>query len=235
MERFFIEQNLHPGPLKINDPETVYKMVVVLRGRPGDTVSVFGLNKKEFLAEIKTLDKKQVELQLGQAAEKNTEPGVTIILYPSLLKKNRFEMLLEKCTEIGVTTFQPIITARSVVKTEDSPQRWNKIAIEAAQQSGRTTVPKINSPIKLEQALKNIKDGKILVGAEQAASGNIIKQLSGLSKQLHLFIGPEGGWEPKEFELFKNYQALQLNLGARILRAETAAMVLSALCVYLAK
>jgi len=235
MERFFIDQPLQTGTLEITDEEQAFKISTVLRGNVGDKIAVFGSNQKEFAAQIKGINRKWVGLELGEEIRRGTEPATKVFLYPSLIKKNRFETVIEKCTEIGVAEFRPVLTERSVVKTDEPPERWRKIAIEAAQQSGRLIVPEIKAPVPLREALEKIQSGKIVVAAEKQQRTNPAEILPQAGQEFHLFVGPEGGWFPEEIELFKKYDPIILNLGARILRAETANIVFSAFCIYLGK
>src|SRR6185369_6346921 len=132
-----------------------------------------------------------------------------------------------------------VISDRAVVHTETSPARWEKIIIEAAQQSGRVRIPKIHDPQKLHDVLEQLAQNKaqIVLAAESAGQQNIAEAVTKLdpTKPINLFIGPEGGWTDAEIEAFEKLGPLKLNLGSRILRSETAAMVFSAFCVYLLK
>lgn len=241
MERFFIDHPVAQGRLEITDQEQIHKISTVLRGTSGSEISVFGSNQKEFRARIENASRKLVTLELQEEIERSTEPRRKLFLYPSLIKKNRFEFIIEKCTEAGVFEFRPIQSARSIVKTAEPPERWRKIAVEAAQQSGRLAVPQIKPPASLQQALANIGSGRIVAAIEnrldeKQGSENPAELLAkAAGQELHLFIGPEGGWTPEEIELLKKYNPLILNLGARILRAETASIVCSAFCIYLGK
>jgi 16S rRNA (uracil1498-N3)-methyltransferase len=237
MERFFLNQKLAAGlNAEITDPEQVHKISHVLRLKKGAQILVFDAAGMEYLAQVKNADKKSVQILIEQTRETTAEPKIKINLYCGLIKKNRFEIILEKCTEIGVAQFYPIVSERAVVHTESVPQRWKKIIIEAAQQSGRKHIPEIHDPEKLQEILNKFPAGaQIVLASEQGGTKEIAKSIANLkpTENINLFIGPEGGWTSAELEMFDKAGAIKLNLGSRILRAETAAIVFSAFCIYL--
>ncbi len=130
--------------------------------------------------------------------------------------------MVEKCTEIGAAAFHPIIVERSE-KKDLNTERLRKIAIEAAEQSGKVTIPEIFEPTDLETAIKNF-DGQIFAldfgGKDLPAK---------LETKVGILIGPEGGWTDKERELFGKNKIASVSLGSQILRAETAAIAISSL------
>ena len=238
MERFFLNQKITQGQtITIEDAEIVHKISHVLRAKIGDEFKIFNGTGSEYLAKISAISKNAVALSVDATSNTNTESKIELNLYCGLIKKNRFETILEKCTEIGVTGFFPIISKRAVVQIESSPERWEKIIIEAAQQSGRTMIPKLHAPKNLSDMFEILKEdnAQIILASEAGGSQDVHVELQKLdiSKPINLFIGPEGGWSPEELEEFKKLKAITVNLGERILRAETAAMVFSAFCIYL--
>lgn len=234
MERFYFEHQIKEGE-RISDPEIIHKIKNVLRLRSGDLICAFDISGAEYTATLR-IEKDSLILEKLEQNSTDTEPGFELILYPALIKKSRFEWLIEKCTEIGVSKFVPIISERTEVRSEKADPRWKRIAIEAGQQSGRTKIPQIEAPQKLEKALNSIGEGQILVAAERQGSDNPAEKIQAAStKKLHLFIGPEGGWSDADLALFKPHQTMTISLGERILRAETAAVVFTAFCIYLKK
>lgn len=234
MERFYIPQKFHVGETEtITDQETLFKITKVLRLKPGGKIQVFNNEGFEYYATIIKTGKKELSIQIAEIVNNQAEAPINLFLYPSLIKKNRFEWMLEKCTEIGVRNFVPVISERSVIKKESAPQRWQKIIVEACQQSERVYIPAIQEPINLDQVLNSIS-GQIIIAQERTESSNINTALENIkfNEIVHLFIGPEGGWSQRELELFNKHKAVNLNLGKRILRSETAAVAISALLIY---
>lgn len=233
MERFYYNQALTGNAVLLTDPEIIHKIVSVLRLKRGNRIIIFDTAQKEFLVEITEVNKKTVGAGIVEERQPKSEPNIDLILFPSLFKKNRFEWMLEKCTEIGVSEFRPIITKRSMVKSETTPERWQKIILEAIQQSGRVKIPKLFAADNLSDALKNLS-GKIMVADENSKLSDLseISVLKESDKRINLFIGPEGGWDDQELNQFKKCGATFLNLGSRILRAETACLIFSAFCIY---
>jgi 16S rRNA (uracil1498-N3)-methyltransferase len=164
------------------------------------------------------------------------EPSVEITLYPALIRANRFDLILEKGTEIGVARFVPVIAARSLVQGNGEPsgarsERWRRIVVEAAEQCGRGRLPRVDAPVEFEDAVRGARGTKVL--PYESARGQLLgRYLRGLSRRpeaVSLFIGPEGGFEDEEVALAGDAGAAVVSLGPRVMRAETAAIVATAL------
>jgi 16S rRNA (uracil1498-N3)-methyltransferase len=165
-------------------------------------------------------------------------------LYQSIMKGDRFEWLLEKGTEIGVARFVPLITARAVVKPEaggNRADRWGRIVIEAAEQSGRGAVPIVDAPQRFADALANAP-GVLLLPYEaadertpdiDAGLNSDIDALFALS-EVSVFIGPEGGYEDAEVAAARDAGAAIVTMGRRVLRSETAGLVAATLVLHAA-
>ena len=143
-----------------------------------------------------------------------------VILFASLIKKDKFEWVLEKCTELGVSKFIPIISERSEKKGLNI-ERARKIIKEASEQSERGLMPEICEPISLEDVLVDLNCEAIALhlSGERFDSS----KLNNISK-LGLFVGPEGGWGENDIELFKKSNVELITLGSQVLRAETASV-----------
>ncbi len=228
MQRVYVSTTFSGNSATIEDLEIVHRLSSVLRMKAGDQFFVFDDTSSEYLTEITTIDKKKVSVGFVKKISRETESVHKLHLYPALFKKQRFEWMIEKCTELGVVGFYPVAAEHSVVQErEDSSaaERWNRIVISAAEQSERVVIPKIYSTQTLTAALQSAP-GKILVAAER--SGGSAKW-SPITEETSLFIGPEGGWSTEELDLFENAGATFLSFGKRILRAETACIAGSAL------
>jgi 16S rRNA (uracil1498-N3)-methyltransferase len=149
----------------------------------------------------------------------------------ALVKKDNFELVAQKVTEIGVTHIVPILCEHSE-KRKLNTERLNKIVLEASEQSGRGDIPTIHEVMKIEEVFQKgiLPQEKIVLHPEGDALG---KYMSGLHevKSFAVFIGPEGGFSPKEIELLKSYNVPVVSLGDQILRAETAAIAISSLLI----
>ncbi|MGH2444240.1 MAG: RsmE family RNA methyltransferase, partial [Chloroflexota bacterium] len=226
--RFFLPTECIQGDaVRLPDPVT-HQIRRVLRMREGERIVVLDGSGKEFTVRLKGGCGGIIEgVSLNLA-----EPRTRITLYQGLLKSARLEMLLQKCTEIGVYRFVPVLTKRSRVGDPGTArrQRFEQIVREAAEQSGRGIVPVIQETASLAQALRAAGlQGQIVIPWEEERGVSIQGVPLELDVEIGLFIGPEGGFTCEEIEEARELGARVVSLGPRILRAETAAMVASAL------
>jgi 16S rRNA (uracil1498-N3)-methyltransferase len=194
----------------------------VLRYRDGDQVVLFDGVEHERLYKITKIDTEGIHLELVTEFERKV-PDRHIYLFFSLLKKDKNDWVLQKCTELGVRNFVPIIAERSE-KTGFNLDRAEKIIIEAAEQCGRSDIPHVREPLLLETALQEYVDKVHLLVCDETLQKN--EQLD-ISQPIGVFIGPEGGWTENELKLFSGVNADHLYLGNLTLRAETAAVIAS--------
>jgi 16S rRNA (uracil1498-N3)-methyltransferase len=150
-------------------------------------------------------------------------PAKHIYLFWGLLKRDNNEHILQKCTEIGISNFIPLLTERTI-KREFNIERARKIVIEASEQCGRSNIPIVREPIHLEKALDEYVDKLYFLVCQE---GNESKTKLDF-KKYGLLIGPEGGWSDNEKKIFSDRKIPIMNLGDLTLRAETAAVVASA-------
>lgn len=191
----------------------------VLRLRPGDEVILFDGIKHERLYRIERIAPDAFHLILVTDFERKL-PSKHIYLFFSLLKKDKNDWVLQKCTELGVRNFVPIIAERSE-KTGFNMERAEKIVIEAAEQCGRGDIPSLRELMSLETALKEYKDKISLMVCDEELSGDVRIDNT---QPLGALIGPEGGWSEAEKKLFADNGVGHLSLGDLTLRAETAAV-----------
>lgn len=223
LHRFYIE----PERLElrqsiwVNEDGLKNQWLKVLRYRVNDQLVLFDGVETERLYKI-TIIEPQGGIKLDMVTEFERKlPDRHIYLFFSLLKKDKNDWVLQKCTELGVRSFVPIIADRSE-KTGFNEDRAKKIVIEAAEQCGRSDIPIVREPVKLQEALGTYRDELTLLVAEKTLPTSDISDAS--EKPVGIFIGPEGGWTESELEQFKEIGAGQLNLGQLTLRAETAAI-----------
>jgi 16S rRNA (uracil1498-N3)-methyltransferase len=208
----------------------------VLRLRRGDHVILTEGGRREYEVQITAISANALTATVVGDRVPPEDPDVHLTLYQSLIRANRFDLVLEKGTEIGVSRFVPLLTARSVVQENGEPvssrsERWQRIIVEAAEQCGRGRLPSITSPQPLEEALRAASGLKIMAWEAERATA-LVAQLRGLRERprnVSLFIGPEGGFEVREIDLARENGCLPVTLGPRVMRSETAGIVAAAL------
>jgi 16S rRNA (uracil1498-N3)-methyltransferase len=200
----------------------------VLRLKPGDEVSVFDGAGREFCARVAQARREFAELELQNETEPaRPESPLRITLAVALLKGEKFDLVVQKATELGVTKFVPLITRYADIKLRDEADatkrvvRWQRIALEAAKQSGRAWVPEVSAPTSLGSVLKN----PCFLFSEKEGHG--LTQIE--TEEITAIIGSEGGWSDEELDEARAAGAEITTLGGRILRAETAAITAVAL------
>ena len=193
----------------------------VFRYHEGDEVVLFDGVKSERLYKITQIEPDAIKLEMVTDFERKL-PAKHVYLFWSLLKKDKNEWVIQKCTELGVSNFVPIIAERSE-KLGFDMERAEKIAIEAAEQCGRGDIPHIREPVGLQEALAEYKGKVDLLFTDERQEEGGKRQDS--ENPVGVLIGPEGGWTEGELELFKQENLVSLHLGNLTLRAETAAVV----------
>jgi 16S rRNA (uracil1498-N3)-methyltransferase len=210
------------------DRERAHYLLDVMRRKVGDRVRLFNAEDGEWSSTIAAADRKRcrltVEDQLRAPAEEETGP--TLLFAP--IKKARMELLVEKATELGVGRLLPVRTRRSVVDRINL-ERLQTIAIEAAEQCERLTVPEILELQTLDRVLDAWPDDVLLYVADETGGGEPLLQALQPARPAAFLIGPEGGFDPAELARLGEHPAVvKVDLGPRILRAETAAMAVLA-------
>jgi 16S rRNA (uracil1498-N3)-methyltransferase len=237
--RFYIE----PPALaddRITLPDALaHRLSRVLRLRAGDEVALFDGTGDEARVRLEEVTDRRLVAVVEERYEAPHESHTRVRLYQSITKGERFEWLLEKGTELGVSAFVPLVTARAVVKTAaegNRADRWRRIVVEAAEQCGRGAVPAVESPQPFAEALASAR-GLLLLPFESAGhtAPNIraaidadVDALFALG-EVSLFIGPEGGYEDAEIDQATAAGAKIVSLGDRVLRSETAGLVAATL------
>ncbi len=226
LHRFYIKQNIEKGKeIKIDNPELLHQWLKVFRLGSSDRVIIFNGNGMEYEGYFRIFEKKEAVLFLDKENLIKNVPKVELHIFQSIIKKDNFELIAQKCTEIGVSAFHPIISERSE-KKDLNIERINKIVTEASEQSGRGSVPEVFSPASLEDSIKDFS-GDLFTLDFDGKSFSSIKPKNG--DKIGLLLGPEGGWSDKEREFLKERGIKSVSLGDQILRAETASIVASAL------
>lgn len=244
MNRFFIPRSDIRGDQVILGGKQAHQIRNVLRMKPDERIIILDNTGYEYEVVLTDVGKGKIVGRIDSRHAAPAEPDVQITLYQSLLSREKFELVLQKCTEVGVLRFAPIITQRSIVRHVDTVttkklDRWKSILTEAAEQSHRSRIPDLAPPVQFEEALSHLNAFDCCLIAspyESAEGGNTLqKALTGGKKELQtiaLLIGPEGGFAEQEVSLGINAGAKPVSLGPRILRTETAAIVTAALILH---
>ena len=223
-DRFFVNFEIQKGKIDISDREIFHQIKNVLRKRVGEKVILFD-GKKEGTAEIEKFLKEKIRIKILEVKKNQREPEIFVSLYCSILKKSNFEFVVQKATEIGAKEIVPII-CKNTVKLGLKFERLKKIAKEAAEQSGRVSLPKIEKILDFKKAILRAKDSDLKILFDISGKDCFKIKIKPL-KKVSIFIGSEGGWEKSEIEFAKKENFKILNLGKLNLRSETAAIVAS--------
>lgn len=237
MHRFFVSPADISGDTVTFPRDLSRQISRVLRMSPGDEVTVLDDTGWEYAVALSTVNATRAEGRIMSRREGLGEPAVQLILYQAMIRPERFEWALQKCTELGVSRFVPIITRRTERRNRDVSanrrERWKRIIREAAEQSHRSRLPALDEPQTLENALKSAP-GPVLMAWEAETIQSLKSALEGRSRDttdpgaVSVIVGPEGGFDHDEVELARQRNAVTIGLGNRILRSETAAVALTA-------
>lgn len=203
----------------------------VLRLRAGAVVRIFDGAGKEFSCVIESIGKREAILRVeSEIAPSAPESNLNLTLAVALLKGEKFDLVVQKTTELGVSRLVPLVTQRADVKIKDFKdadkklERWRKIALEAAKQSGRARLLTIEAPSKLEDFVATANGAAKILFAERGGADFSTIEARG---EIVAVVGSEGGWETSEIETAQAHNFQIVTFGGRILRAETAAIVVA--------
>lgn len=233
IHRFLCEFEGREGVIIVKDPEVVKQISSVLKLKPGEQIIVGRGDGIDILASITSIEKGALYLSSQRSIKNTNEPEVAAVLYCSVLKKENFEVAVQKATEVGVTKVVPIISSRTI-KTGFKVDRLAKIMKEAAEQSGRAIVPELGDSMSFSEAVEAAKENEINFFFEPSGEkfkSAVLKQ-AGEKRRVGIFIGPEGGWTDEEIHVAKEAGFELVSLGPLVLKAETAVSIASYLTVH---
>src|SRR3954454_13407864 len=240
MHRFFVDGPLIPDEELALPREVAQQVGRVLRLRAGDTIVLLDGSGWQYPVELTGLATGQTTGRVGAGQPVETEPAVAITLYAAPLKGDHYAYTLQKATEIGAAAFVPIVTARPVANEASGTklERWRRIVREAAEQSGRGRIPPVSAPRPFADACRDAAEaGPALIPWEEEHGRGLRAAIAsrvadhGPLARLGLFIGPEGGFTAQEIATAREAGIMPVTLGKRILRAETAAAIATALAL----
>ena len=233
MPRFFIGEPV-VGTFRLVGEDAAH-IAKSLRMRLGETLTLCH-DGVDYTCKIVDFEKNSVLVELVSVQSCEAEPKVAVTLFQGLPKGDKMDLIVQKAVEVGVSAIVPVVTKRCISRPDEKNlhkkvQRWQKIALEAAKQSGRGAVPQVLDVMDFSQA--------VALGAQRETAilfyeggGAPLKTLLQQPKSVAIFIGPEGGFEEDEVKCAVEGGVSICSLGNRILRTETAAIVASALTVY---
>jgi 16S rRNA (uracil1498-N3)-methyltransferase len=226
--RLFVDGPLSEGgELTLDGPQAHY-LLRVMRAAAGDAVILCDDRTGEWAAEVTTAGKRDLSLRLTQRLRER-EQVPDLWLCPALLKKDRFDLMLEKATELGVRRIAPVL-ARRCVADRLNPERARTIVTEAAEQCARTALPEMAEPVKLDAMLRDWPEDRALFFADEQGGEPAAASFTAHEGPAALLVGPEGGFDDAERAAIRALpQARPITLGPRILRGETAAIAATAL------
>lgn len=232
MRRFYAPpENFNGSKISLTIDETRH-LRDVLRLHEGEKVNVFDGLGKEFLCEIENIERHKTILEMiEEVSPKSPESNLNLTLAMALLKGEKFDLVVQKACELGVSKIIPLNTKRADVKLKDHKEsekkleRWQKIALEAAKQCGRAKLMQLQVPMDFNRFVEIADGTKVLFAERMGTSFSDLK----VDKNIIAVVGSEGGWEDTEIDLAISKGFKIITFGGRILRAETAAIAISAL------
>jgi 16S rRNA (uracil1498-N3)-methyltransferase len=248
--RFFVPpETLRREPLTL-EGELAHQLSRVLRLRAGARLTLLDDSGQAYEVELDEVSPTRARAHLVAVSIPQSEPGVRLVLYQALLREAKFDLVLQKGTEVGVAAFVPLLAERSLVGKNEGPTparqaRWERIVREAAEQSGRARLPRLLPAQSVAVAARVIPAGALsllaTVGTATRALGVVLRAADEnatrevrreRTRSVHLFIGPEGDFSPAEVAAAIAAGAIPISLGPRVLRAETAGLVALAAILY---
>ena len=235
MQQYFVNESLSIHQVVEMNKEQAHHIGNVMRMKQGEIIRIADYHEHMFFAHVSFEDNKVYAI-IDEAIDDATKTAVEITLAQGLIKKEKWDFLLQKCAELGVSCIHPFTSSRTVVKTKDEKQdkkmqRWNKILQEACEQCKRSSLVELAAPTTFASLIEKSKDADLKLIAYENASvqssalKDVLKTHLG-AKSVYIVVGCEGGFSEEEVNQLEAHGFIRISLGARILRAETAAMSL---------
>ena len=226
-KRLYIDSPLSPALSYACDSQQVNYLLNVLRMKNDETLYVFNGKDGEWLAAVEIVKKNACNLIIRTKAKEQTQAQEIDYLFAPV-KRSRLDYMVQKATELGVSSITPVITNRTIVDRVNQ-DRMKSNVIEAAEQCGILNIPEVGDPVKFSKLLENWPDDKLLIHCDEMAEmASPVEQLKLLKPgPVAVLIGPEGGFDAQERDaLHRMDNAASLSLGPRIMRADTAAVAI---------
>jgi 16S rRNA (uracil1498-N3)-methyltransferase len=229
--RFYHSENLELKHVVELIAQTHIHATKVLRLKVGDQFALFNGDGYDYVAKVIELSKHKTSVEIIDRYEVNHESPLKITLAQGLAAGDKMDWIIQKAVELGIQSIQPLLTERSIVKldrerADKKLEHWRTVAISACEQTGRSIIPDILSPIHLVQWLSNQNQTanslKLILTPAKAQN---INHLEKPSSPVVFMVGPEGGFSEKEMNLALSSSFVPVNFGKRVLRTETASVV----------
>lgn len=237
LRRIFSSRPLRAGGTVTLDGDAANHVLRVLRLRTGDALVVFDGSGSDYDGEIAGLGRDTVDVRLGTGRAIAAESPLAITLLQGVCRGPRMDTVIQKATELGVARIVPVLAGRSVVKldaeqAERKQEHWRRVAVAAAEQSGRSRVPELEPPRHLEEVVPDAGEHATRLLLDPA--GASLRRLPAPAGPVALLVGPEGGLTEAERRLAADFGFVAAALGPRILRTETAPLAALALLQFIA-
>ena len=225
LKRCFVSGALHAGDTLTLPAAASAHIGRVLRARPGDALTLFNGHGGEFDGQIQSIERRGVRVRIGTHQPVERESPLRVTLLQAVARGERMDLIVQKATELGVTTLVAWTAIRSIARPDPDGRRkrqdhWHGIMVSACEQCGRNRLPALELASDLESAIAFSGDDRRLVLMPEASQSLTV--LARHSKNVTLLIGPEGGFAPEELSLAGEHGFVGARLGPRVLRAETA-------------
>ncbi len=228
LHRFYIKAPISTDIFDVTDKGLVHQWRSVFRYNVGSQVILFDDSGIDYLAMITSLRSSGASVEVLKKKNNKNKPKINLWLYVGLIKKDNFETVVEKATELGVSHIVPVLCDRSEKKNINM-ERLQKIAVEASEQSGRGGLPVIHPIIEMALALDSgsLPKDRFFLNLDGHYIGDVLQEKK--LEEAAFFIGPEGGWSDTEIQKFASHDIKSVSLGPQVLRAETASIAISSL------
>ena len=240
MQRYFINENLTSKNTFVFSTDDLHHLKTVMRSKNGEKIICIDINGQVYLCEIDEVDKGIISIV--EKIEEDNELDVEVTLVYALPKGDKFELVLQKATELGVTRVVPLLTRRCVVKSDKKKFskkliRYEKILKEASQQSRRNKIPEIVNVIELKELDEYLGTYNLVAYEEISKAGKHMALKQSLDKlesgdKITVIVGSEGGFDQDEIVMMESLGITACSLGKRILRSETAPLYLLSVIGY---
>ncbi len=248
--RFFITPEQVREPYITVTGDDLRHIRTVLRKQPGDLLTLLDGQGREYTVKITAIEKTEINTEIVEQRKREL-PATRVTLGQGLPKSDKMDFIVQKATELGVFSLVPLITERTIMKVKDEEkrsERWRKIAREAAMQSGRPDIPKVETIQPFRDFILSLDPGPLTLAPDSSAPGpqtlfllpweegtipikHVLRQTPG-AQNIVVLIGPEGGFSRTEADLAKQRDFHLVSLGPNILRTETAAVAVLSMILY---
>jgi 16S rRNA (uracil1498-N3)-methyltransferase len=227
--RVHVELPLAAG-IEVELPENAANHLArVLRLGIGDTCVLFNGDGRDYPARLIDIGKRVVRVEVGPGRSIDNESPLRLILLQGVARGEKMDLILQKATELGVASLQPLYSQRSEIRldgirADKRLAHWRGVVVSACEQCGRARVPDIGMPLQMQQALAALPDGGLRLILDPDADASLPGLEFDPSEPIVLAVGPEGGWSPQDIEQLRAAGFAGVRLGPRVLRTETAGL-----------